>query len=113
MSVIRAPISEDFKEVPGLPATTFRGSLGNFKGSSLIQNGSCAEVFCFAYDDLCPCHNSVMGSVLSDNVTISCALSGMLAHYSSYRFIQRPTFIVLHVSSTQVVGSPANSVDVL
>ena len=43
-----------------------------------------------------------MGSVLSDNVTISitsisCALSGMLAHYSRTRFIQRPT-LVLHVT---------------
>ena len=54
-----------------------------------------------------------MGSVLSDNVTISCALLGMLAHYSSNRFIQRPTLVVLHVSCTLVVGSPANSVDVL
>ena len=64
-----------------------------------------------------------MGSVLSDNVTISitsisCALSGMLAHYSRTRFIQRPTLVVLHVTvssstSTLVVGSPANFVDVL
>ena len=36
----------------------------------------------------------------------------MLAHYSSNRFIQRPILVVLHVSSTVVVGSPANSVDV-
>ena len=59
-----------------------------------------------------------MGSVLSDNVTItsiSYALSGMPAHYSRTRFIQRPTLVVLHVtvSSTLVVGSPANFVDVL
>ena len=38
----RAPFSEYFKEVPGLPATTFRGPLGTFKGSCLIRNGSCA-----------------------------------------------------------------------
>ena len=54
-----------------------------------------------------------MGTVLSDNVTVSSALSGMLAHYSSNRFIQRPTLVVLHVISTLVVGSPANFVDVL
>ena len=111
-AIPRAPFSEYFK-VPGTHATTFRGSLGNFKGSSLIQNGSCAEVFCFAYDALCPCYNSVMGSILSDNVTFKCTLSGTLAHYSSNRFIQKPTPVVLNVSSTLVVGSPANSVDVL
>ena len=54
-----------------------------------------------------------MDSVLSDNVTISCALSGMLAHYSNNKFIQRPNLTVLLVSSTLVVGSPASSVDVL
>ena len=54
-----------------------------------------------------------MGSILSDNVTFKCTLSGMLAHYSSNRFIQKPTPVVLNVSSTLVVGSPANSVDVL
>ena len=54
-----------------------------------------------------------MGSVLSGNVTINCALSGMLADYSSNRFIQMPTFVVLHVICTLVVGSPANFVDVL
>ena len=93
----------------GLPATTFRESLGTFKGSSLIRNCSCAELFCFA---LCPCYSSVLGSVLSDNVSFSCTFSGMLAHYSSNRFTQRPILVVLHVSSTLVVGSLANSVDV-
>ena len=53
-----------------------------------------------------------MGSLLSDNITIICALSGMLAHYSSNRFIQRATLVVLLVSCTLVVGSPANFVDV-
>ena len=113
-SLVRAPISKYFKEVPGtpsVPAATFRGSLSSFKGSSLIWNGSCAEVFCFAYDALCPFYNSVLGLFLSDNVTFSCALSGMLAHYTSNRFIQRPNLIVLHVSITLVVGSPANSVN--
>ena len=70
-------------------ATTFRGSLASFKGSSLVWNGRCAEVFCFVCDTICPFYNSVLGSVLSDNVTFSCTLSGMLAHYSSNRFIQR------------------------
>ena len=41
-----------------------------------------------------------MGSVLSDNVTFSCTLSGMLAHHSSNRFIQRPILIVLQVIGT-------------
>ena len=59
------------------------------------------------YDDLCPRYNSVLGSVLSDNVTISYTLSGLLAQCSSNRFIQRHILIVLHVSSTLVVGSPA------
>ena len=36
----------------------------------------------------------------------------MLAHYSSNRFIQRATLVVLLVSCTLVVGSPANFVDV-
>ena len=40
-------------------------------------------------------------------VTFNCTLSGMLAHYSS------TTPVVLHVSSTLVVGSPASSVDLL
>ena len=51
---------------------------------------------------------------MSDNVTSSCTLSGMLAHYGSNRFIQRPILVVLHVSKlsiTLVGGSPANSVD--
>ena len=100
----------------GLPATTFRGSLGSFKGSSLIWNSGCAGIFCFAYDAFCPFYNSVLGSFMSDNVTSSCTLSGMLAHYGSNRFIQRPILVVLHVSKlsiTLVGGSPANSVDVL
>jgi len=49
----------------------------------------------------------VLGSVLSDNVTFSCTLSGLLAYYiSSNRFNQRPILVVLHVSITLVVGSP-------
>ena len=35
-----------------------------------------------------------------------------LVAYSSNRFIQRPTLVVIHVSSTLVVGSPANTEDV-
>ena len=66
----------------------------------------------FAYDAICPFYISVLGSVLSDNVTFSCTLVGMLAYYSSNRFIQRPILVVLHVGSILVVGSPANSVDV-
>ena len=66
-----------------------------------------AEVFCFACDAFCPFCNSVQ----SDNVTFSCTLSGMLAHHSSNRFIQRPMLVVFHVSSTLVVGSPANFVE--
>ena len=106
------PLVSILRRSLGLPATALRGSLGNFKGSSLIWNSSCAEVFCFAYDALCPFYISVLGSVLSDNVTFSCTLLGMLAYYSSNRFIQRPILVVLHVSSILVVGSPANSVDV-
>ena len=60
---------------------------------------------------LCPCYNSVMGSVLSDNVTIPVLVVHFEAHYSSKRFIQRPILLVVHVSSA-VVGSPANSVAV-
>ena len=106
VSILRRPL--------GLPATALRGSLGNFKGWSLIWNSGCAKVFCFAYDAFCPFYNLVLGSFLSDNVTSSCTLSGVLAHYSSNRFIQRPIFVVLHVSITLVggTGSPANSVDV-
>ena len=81
-SLSMAPISI-LRRSLGLPATTFRGSPGSFKGSSLIPNGSCAEVFCFAYDALCSFYNSV----LSDNVTFSGTLSGMLAYHSSNRFI--------------------------
>ena len=78
----------------GLPATTGSGSLGKVKRSSLIGNGNCAKVYiyiyCFAYDALCPFCNSVLGSVLSDNVTFSCTHSGMVAHYGSNVFSQRP-----------------------
>ena len=56
--------------------------------------------------------STILGSVLSGNVTLSCTLSGMLAHYSSNRFIEGPDLVVLHASITLVVGSPANSVDV-
>ena len=106
------PLVSILRRSLGLPATALRGSLGNFKGSSLIWNSSCAEVFCFAYDALRPLYISVLGSVLSDNVTFSCTLLGMLAYYSSNRFIQRPILVVLHDSSILVVGSPASSVDV-
>ena len=113
--VSRAPISKYFKEVPGTPgykSETFTVLEGPW--ACLIWNGSCAELFCFVYDALCPCYCSVLGSVLSDNVSIGCTFSGMLAHYSSNRSIQRPILIAPHVtsSSTLVVGSPANSVDV-
>ena len=64
------------------------------------------------HNDLCSFYNSVLVSVLSDNVTFSCTLSGMLVHHSSNRFIQTYILVVLHVSSTLVVGSPASSVDV-
>ena len=81
--------------------------------SNIIRNGSRAEVFHFTYDALCPFYNSVLVSVLPGNVTFSCTLSGMLAHYGSNtnRFSQRPIHI-LHVSSTLVVGYPGNSVSV-
>ena len=52
---------------------------------------------------------------LSDNITFSCTLLqvlGMLADYSSNRFIQRLNLVVLHVSITLVVTGPASSVDV-
>ena len=74
-----------------------------------VQNYSALYI----YDALCPCYSSVLGSVLSDNVSIGCTFSGMLVHYSSNRSIQRPILVVPHVTSTLVVGSPANSVDVL
>ena len=90
------PLASILRRSLGLPTTTFRGSPGSFKGSSLIRNGSCAELFCFAYDALCSFYNSV----LSDNVTFSCTLSGMLVHHSSNRLIERPILVVLHVSST-------------
>ena len=50
-------------------------------------------------DALCPCCNSVIGSVLSNNVTISCILSGVLAHYSSNRFIEKPNLVVHRVNA--------------
>ena len=83
-SLSMAPIRILWRSL-GLRATTFRGSPGSFKGSSLIviPNGSCAEAFCFAYDALC----SFYISVLSDHVTFSGTLSGMLAYHSSNRFI--------------------------
>ena len=91
----------------GLPPVMFRGSLGSFKGPSLIQNGSCTKVFCFVCDALCPFCNSVLGSVLSDNVPFSCTLSGMLTYYSSNTngFIRMPFLVVLYVRITLVVGS--------
>ena len=107
------PLASILRGSLGLPATTFRVSLGSFKGSSLTWNSSCAEVFCFVYDALCTFYNAVLGSVLPDDVIFSCTLSGMLAHYRSNRFIQRPILVVLHVSITlMVVGSPASSVGV-
>ena len=90
------PLASILKRSLGLPATASRGSPGSFKGSSLIRNGRCAEVFCFAYDALCSFYNSV----LSDSVTFICTLSGMLVHHSSNRFTERPIPVVLHVSST-------------
>ena len=96
------PLASILRMSLGLPATTFTGSLASFKGSSLVWTGSCAEVSCFAYmmDALCPCCNSVIGSVLSNNVTISCCiLSGVLAHYSSNRFIEKPNLVVHRVNA--------------
>ena len=69
------PLASILRRSLGLPATTFRRSLGSCNGSSLIQNGSCAEVFCFAYYKvLCSFYNSVLVSLLSDNDTFSCTL---------------------------------------
>ena len=97
------PLGSILRRSLGLPATTFRGSQVSFKGSGLIRNGSCEEVFCFEYDALCSFYNSV----LSDNVTFSCTLSGILVHHtihstSSNRFTERPIPVVLHVSSSVV-----------
>ena len=104
------PLASILRRSLGLSATTFRGSLASFKGSSLVWNSSCTEIFCFVCDVICPFYNSVLGSVLSDNITYICTFSGMLVHYSSNRFIQRPVLVVLHASITLVVGSPPSSV---
>ena len=108
------PLASILRKSLGLPATIFRGSLGSFKGSSLIWNGSCAEIFCFAYDALCRCYNSVMGQFcqIISLLVVHFQVFWLVA-YRSNRFIQRPALVVLHVSSTLVVGSPANSEDVL
>ena len=58
------------------------------------------------------CSLPFYNSVLSDNSTFSCTLSGMLAHYCSDRFIQGPFLIVLRVSITLVIGSSAICGDV-
>ena len=52
------PLASTLRRSLGLPATTFRGSLGSFKGSSLIWNGGCAQLM--AYDALCPFYNSAL-----------------------------------------------------
>ena len=63
----------------GPPATTFRRSLGSFKGSSLINSNMkwqlCRIILLCTYDVLCHFYNSVLGSVLLDNVTFSSTLS--------------------------------------
>ena len=71
-----------------------------------VQNNSAL------HNALCSFYNSVLVSVLSDDVTFICALSGMLVHHDSNRFIQRPVLIVLHVCITLVVDSPTKSVEV-
>ena len=68
----------------GLPATTFRGSLGDFKRSSLIWNSSCGELFCIAYDALCPFYNSLW----FDTHQISLVPAGQLIHTGSNLFYQ-------------------------
>ena len=103
--IIRASISMSL----GHPATTFRGW-------SLIWNGSCAEVFCFAH--MMPfdpsttlfwvqfCRTMKMSHlVLVTFTSFSSTLSGMFVHDSSKRFIQRPILIVLNVYMTLVAGS--------
>ena len=102
------PLVSILRRSLGLPATALRGSLGSFKGSSLIRNGSCAKYSALHVMS----YVSVLGAVLSDNVTFSCTLLGVLAYYSSNMFIQRPIFVVLCVRSILVVSSPASSVDV-
>ena len=52
--VSELPLASILRRSLGLPAATCRGSLASFKGSSLIRNSSCAEVFCIAYDALRP-----------------------------------------------------------
>ena len=90
------PLASILKRSLGLPATTFRGSPGSLKGSGLIQNGSCAEVFCFAYDALCSFYNQFCQTV---SLSVVHSVSGMLVHHSSNRFTERPILVVLHVSS--------------
>ena len=110
-SALQLPLVSISRRSLGLPATTFRRFLSSFKGSSLYEM-TAMQKYSALHNALCSFYNSVLVSVLPDNVTFSCILSGMLVHHNSNRFIQRPFLVVLHVSSTPVVGSPANSVDV-
>ena len=80
----------------GLPATTFRRFLSSFKGSSLYEM-TAMQKYSALHNALCSFYNSVLVSILPDNVTFSCTLSGMLVHHSSNtnRFIQRHILVVL------------------
>ena len=91
----------------GFPGTTLRGSLQNFKGLSLTKYSGCAELYCFGHmAPLLPLQLSYGFSlVLSDSAAFSCTLSGSFAHYGCNKFLQRPFFVVFHVSITLVVGS--------
>ena len=83
--------------------------MGSSKGLSNMKRQLCRKsVLHMNYGALCPFVQLSSGFC---SVTFCCALSDTLAHYSSDRFIQRTILVVLHVSLSLVVSSPANSVD--
>jgi len=73
---------------------------------NVFPNG--ANTHCYSH---CMLSHFPLGSGLSDNVSFSCTLLGMLAYYSSNSCCFSKAFS-MSVYSTLVVGSPAISVDV-
>ena len=106
------PFSKYFK-VPGTLSYNFitsRGSLTSFKGSSRVETVTVRK-YSALYMMLFVPSTTQFWVQLCQTMSFSVVDSGMLAHYSSNtnRFIQRQILVVLHVSITLVVGSPANS----
>ena len=105
------PFASILRRSLGLLNTTFRGSI-------MIWNSSCAEVFCIAYGALCPFYNSALvlytpdltcASWTADTYRILLVPAGQLIHTRSKLFCQTvDTYPIYLAPARQLKQSGSN-----